>query len=323
MRSSIQFFVLAALSTACDSAPRELNPYVVEVNVTEWIQALESDDLFVSEPAIDGLVALGPNVIPALEAAFERENAPTRRGVAEVLQQIDSPKATDLLLHATDDPDEEVRIKAIGAIATSGDERAVPIIERALNDPSPAVYTAAVDACAAACRSPAALRRIVEIALHDEPFVRISISRRSIRYILRQEVGGRGQAARDAISSIAVPLLESASNRQERLRAALLVADLHDTAALPALHEALERPMEGVAPSVNEQMQIQVIAALGEVGNQESVAVLRDKGARDGLLQQLACRTLEQLAKRGVAEAAEQAEWCAPSHSSTTPAQRK
>jgi HEAT repeat protein len=307
-----------AAFAACNSAPQDSAPYKVEVDVSDWIMALGSDDLFASEPAMDGLAALGPNVIPALEAAFDREDASIRRGIIEVLQQIDSGDAVPLLLRAVEDPNEEVRIQALEALAASDDQRAEPIIERALNDSSPAVYAAAVDACAAECNSADALRRIVDIALHDQPFVRISIPRQTLRYILQQGDVGRAQAARDAIVRIALPLLASESDREERLRAALLVADLNDAAAVPALHDALSRALEGVAPNVNAQMQIQAITALGQVGNQESIAILRDRVERAGPLRPLACRALEQMARRGIGGAAEQADGCTPSSRTNT-----
>jgi HEAT repeat protein len=306
---------LASLIAACRSAPEEPSSYKVEVDVTQWIRALGSDDLFESEPAIDGLAALGSNAIPALEAAFAREDASTRRGVVEVLQQIDSAETVRLILRAVQDPDEEVRMEGLQALATSGDERAGPIIERALHDPNPAVYRTAIDACAAVCRSPDALRRIVELAIRDQPFVGISTPRHTLRYILHQEDEQRAQAARDAITNVAFPLLQSPNDRQLRLRAALLVADLSSAAAIPALRDALSRPIKGVPPRVDAQMRAQAIAALGQIDDRESVAILRKNVKRGEPFRTAACRALDQLARRGVEGAAAEAQRCAPATS--------
>jgi HEAT repeat protein len=270
-----------------------------------------SDDLFESEPAIDGLAALGPAVIPVLEASYGREGAPARRGFIEVLRQIDAPEIVPLLLRAARDPDDEVRHEAILGLGDSKDERARPIVEAALHDPAPAVRDAAVQACSAVCASPSALRHLVEIALHEQPFLRISIPRQTLRVILRGGTDSQVSVAREAIEAMALPLLRSDAGTEERVRAALLTADLRNPAAIPWLTDALEQGVAGVDKRLDPLIKMEVIRALGSVGDEESVDVLVRMSRRPmRAVQGIACEALAQLAQRGVARATVESRRC-------------
>jgi HEAT repeat protein len=285
---------LLLLGTSCDQPADPSDAYQVSVDVSPWIQALASDDLFESEPALASLVGLGPAAIPPLAAALERETAAIRIGVVEALERLRLPESVPPLIRAAGDPDASVRAEALMALGRLGDDRANEAVESALQDPVPSVVRAAAAACQSLCRSPKAIRRLVAIALSDRPQGGMVAGRGSLRAILNGPDARRAAAARQAVAETATPLLSPDAAPPERARAALLIADTGDTQAIPWLADLLESRDD-------PRLAVQAVTALGSLAHPEALEALR-RAAEDEspLLRAAACAALAHLARQGV-----------------------
>ena len=283
--------LLLALLSGCGR-----DRYRVDLNVERWIHDLGSDDLEVSSPAEDSLVSLGPSVLPALAQALEREPPEVRRGVVEVASRLPGSAGVPLLMKAmTDDRDDEVRSQSLLSLGVIGDARARPVAEAALADPALEIRMAAASACATLCASPEALKRLVEVGLHDDPLG----ARQSLAKMLEEPGGSRAPAARQAIEEKASPVLAADGSSEERVRAALLLAELGDPATTPVLVEAA-----GAADKPN--LRIYAVYELGKAGDERAVPVLAAHlHGGDAGLATYSYDALRRLAERGVRGASE------------------
>jgi HEAT repeat protein len=249
--------------------------------------------------------------MPALESAYGREEPAIRRGIIEVLQEIDAPGRDSLLLRAAQDPDVDVRTQAILGLGRSHDERARSVVEAALEDREPAIRDAAVEACATVCLTPSALRRLVDIAIHEPPILRIMRPRQTLRSLIGAENERQATAAREAIEAAARPLLREDSGAEERVRAALLIADLEDPAATPWLVDVLEHGLPGADERLRLLIQAQTIQTLGAAGDATCIDVLGRMSRRPtDPLKEAACQALQRLAQRGVEGAVAESRRC-------------
>jgi HEAT repeat protein len=283
--------VLLCLAAACAPRPApvpEPGPYVVTTDVTHWIRALETDDLFETQPAVAGLVALGPAVIPVLERAFEREPAQVRVGVVEVLSDLDVPETLPLLLRAAKDPEAEVRADALDALGGLRDERGREAVEAGLGDSDMSVVAAAARACARLCRSPAAMEALVHHALAG-----LGVANQSLVAILRAGSAEQVAAARAAVNDLTPKVIESDANPEMRVRAALLLVEVSPERALPSLRAYA---LGGAEPL----LRAAAVLALGAMGTEHDVAILEDlrKLPSGPYLSQVVCRALERMVER-------------------------
>jgi len=283
---------MLALTAACGRSESD-HPYRATIDLTTEIRALGSDDLFESDPAEAKIVALGPAALPALGLALEREPPAVRAGVVGALARLHTPETAPLLVTAAHDPAEEVRSAAVDALGGLADPRGQGVVEAALHDPGARVRLFAARACAALCSSPAALARLVEIALDDESLPASSWARASLRELL-----GRDAAARAAAGRAAKARLPEANPVEARARAALLLADLGDPAGAEALAVAAQH-------TTTLQLRLQAIYALGVVGDEASVPALAELLAdANPSVPVYAYDALGKLDARGVASAA-------------------
>jgi HEAT repeat protein len=252
--------VLLCLTAACSPKPApEASPYVVTTDVTPWIRALESDNLVDTQPAVEGLAALGPAVIPVLERAFERESAQVRVGVVEVLSDLDVPETLPLLLRAAKDSEPEVRADAVDALGGLRDERGRETIEDALGDSDTAVIAAAARACVQLCRSPEAMK-----ALASHAVAGVGVANQSLVTILRAGNGDQLVTAREAVTAMAKV---REGNPERQCRAALLLFPIEPEEALPSLRDYT---LTGTQPL----LRMQAIGALCAVGTEGDVHTL-------------------------------------------------
>jgi len=284
---------MLALTAACTRSESD-HPYRATIDLTPEIHALGSEDLFESDPAEAKIVALGSSALPALGLALEREPPAVRVGVVGTLAQLHTPDAAPLLVTAARDPAEDVRSAAIDALGGLGEAPGREAVEAALDDRSARVRLSAARACAALCSSPAALARLVEIALDDEPLPTTSWARSSLRALL-----GRDAEARSAAIRAALTRLPEANPIEARARAALLLADLGDPAGSEALLKAAQR-------ATTLQLRLYAIFALGDVGDEASVPVLAGLlGDPNPSVRAYAYDALGKLDARGIVPAAQ------------------
>ena len=262
------------------------DPYIVEIDVRPWIEALRSDDLFQIDPAIESLGALGDHAIPALRAALKIEGVQARINLVEVLRDIRTPATVAALVEAAADENEEVRRDAIEALGRLGDRRAQSTLEAALHDPSAKVSRAAVAACLAQCSSPAALRRLVEKSLEQRTALTAQTSLSRVAAANRDA----GVEIRKLADELAIPVMEDSGNSQ-RFDAALMVAQTGNEAAIPVLRECIEQKTQPM-------MSVLCIRGLGTLGSERSIAALAEaaRGDDDRLRRPAACKALATLA---------------------------
>lgn len=271
-------------------------PYVVAIDVTADIRALASDDPFVSEAAVEHLVALGPVALPVLARAYRQEPAAIRAGVVDVVRQLDTPAAVALLVEAAGDRDGAVRAAALIAIGLGREAAGSAAVEAALRDPDPRVRRSAILACGQVCASPEALARLVDLALGDGgTMVMAMAARQSLASAVTNGDAAQAERARAAIATRAVPAL-SAPEPARRLDAALTAALIGEPRTVPILAEALRDGPPALAPLA--------ALALGGVPTPEAVAVL-DRAARGDArgLANAACIGLQSLQARAVPSA--------------------
>lgn len=269
----LRVFALACWVVAMPSPPDRaasddtvVDPYVVTLDTRPWIEALRSDDLFRTEPAIAALASLGDLALPPLTAALASEGRRARGHIVEVLRDIGSPATVPLLLQAAGDADAAVRADAIEALGRTADARAQPAVEAALDDQAVEVVRAAAAACRTLCRSPAAMRRLVHLALAPAT---ASAARNSL---LAMAESDRGGTVATVIREVAGPPLRAAEP-PSRCHAALLLAGVATPEALPALRDCALAPLH---PFVT----IECVRALA-AGGAAATALLADV-ARQG-----------------------------------------
>lgn len=275
-------FLLCLLAACASRHKAEPERYVVTTDVTHWIRALETDDLFETEPAVEGLTALGPSVIPVLERALEREPASVRVGVVEVLGNLQVPETLPALLRAARDPEAEVRAGAVSALGELKDERGREAVEAALGDPDTSVAGAAARACKKICRSPHAMEALVQHAMAG-----LGVAGQSVVAILHGGTAEQSAAARAAVSMLAGQAMEKELNAENRVRAALLLVEASPERALPTLRDYAAN---GSDPLLRA-LAIRALSAFGTQGDSEMLDELR-KGTAGSSAGQSACRRL-------------------------------
>jgi len=279
--------LLAPLSIWAAAEPDD--PYVVRIDTRPWIEALRSDDLFVADPAIEALGELGDSVIPALEAAFSIENEQARLHIVEVLRDIRTPATVPLLGRAASDPQSDIRGDAIEALGKLADPAGREYIEAGLRDPDSTVQRKAVGACNRLCTSPAAVERLVELAIDRETNA-YTRARQSLHQLMQR--GKVDRASVQALSRrIALPVMNDPGAPNRDL-AALMVA----TAGLP---EALPNLIECATRHIDNQPMVSILCvqALGESGLDDAIPPLVELAAGDHrLLAPAACKALFTLA---------------------------
>lgn len=291
--------VLGAPCGAADDAPSR---YRVTVDLTDSIRALASEESSTYDAAVQLLSGLGIALLPTLAEALHREPERVRAGIVEVLDQIGEPECVPLLIEAGSDKSLEVRVDALVALGSLADERARPMVEGSLDDGAEPVRRAAATACATLCRSSTALRRLTEMAVRDPSLGALFPARHSLGVLVGDEDAETAKAARQAVEEIARPAFEKAAGHQERVRAALLLADVGDAGAISWLRESL--PAE-----TDPALRIQVIATLGDAGDESALPVLVDQ-AKDATRRPVVCRAFDRLAARQIKGAAEAARSC-------------
>lgn len=283
------------LAAGCGGSATE---YRVSTDLAPAIRALGSDDLEASERALDQVVALGRDALPALEVALRREPSPVRRGVVEALGRIDEPAATGILSRAAaEDPDPDVRYEAIEVLGARGAPASGAIVEKALADPLPKLRLAAAGACPSVCASAHAIDQLVDLAITDQPLANGIAARTALVRMLSGPDSERAERIRAAIRSRVPDALARAGTEERAARAALLASDVGDSTG----RAALARIAPGGAPAV---LRLQAIDARGRVGGSDDVSVL---AAIDGepTFSDYASDALRRLAARGVPRARE------------------
>jgi len=266
-------------------------------DIRPHLAALAGSDQEVANDAEEGLEELGPGIVPALLAAFPNQPPAARVRIVRVLAALRTNEAVAAVVRsASNDSQLEVRAAALRALAKIRDPRSGEIVMAALDDPLPAVRWAALDACVTLCTTPASIQKVATLAVSD-PDLTAGLMARTVLGRLR--ASGHGDAVQAAVAASAQPAL-SANTPDTRARAALLIADGGDAAALASLAT--------LAPGVSPELKRQVAFTLGVAGDVAAVAPLKALlGQQDAGVQLYAYDALRRLGDRGVRGAQEAA----------------
>jgi len=282
------------------------------LDVAPIVAALGADDVDARERAVERLVAIGPPVLPALEAALHDARPAVRIGVVEVLGALEAPGVADTLAGVAEhDADADVRYEALVTLGGRDQAAAARAAVRAMADEAPHVVLGGIGACAVACRDAEGFGRLVELALHA-PLPNGVVARSAIgRLLLENRDPARTAVLRTAVGDRALLLLDPATPPDVRLRAALLASDLGEAAALDALM--------AWAPEADGVLRAHVVWGLGQVGDARAVPILVALGAT--AISPYAYDALRRIAERGVPEArTAQAAWKGPKPAAAMPA---
>lgn len=170
--------VLLALSvalvlSACSIARSRPADSEIDQTVGELIQSLASADEEEHSAAVSGLVALGPHAPEALSKGLGNPDEDVRLGVVEALAQMPAETAVPLLLTALDDESWDVRLNTVEALGTFRDRRAVqPLMKRFEVDDDDQVRYECLTSLGL-IGDPAAVDLLVKGTSDEDPYVRM------------------------------------------------------------------------------------------------------------------------------------------------------
>jgi len=199
-----------------------------------------------------------------------------RRTSAEILGNLDEPRAQDTLVEALNDPDNEVKVASLQSLARAGAASAMLEVASHLDDPNTDVRAQAVETLSTLTKYPGGLRAYLGPMLKDEDgFVR---SRAAVG-LLRL---GPHNKARDLLRSMAV-----LGEQDDRIHAIRAMAEWGDLEAFTLIENELN---DRHAPS---PVRRAAAIALGSCDSAATATLLNtlsdsDLAVREGAVQGLA-----------------------------------
>jgi HEAT repeat protein len=287
--------IAAAFCWSCQEQPQEAPPAatLVTIDVAPLIEALATDDLFESDPAINRLAALGDAVVPTLANALKSDNKQQRLAIIEVLGDIGTESAQRVLVGAAGDSDAEVRADVIQSVGYYKIEAGTQAVERALDDPDMRVVRTAINACIFLCRSSESLEGLFRLGIQGQPRLARMLPPETLsRLRAREDIR---DALNSALSAQVLPRLTPETEPEVRVRAALLIARTDRPAALPWLIDFAEHGSVSV-------LRVNAVLAIGESASPDDLpALTRLSASDDRLVRASACRALDRLIERDAA----------------------
>ena len=256
------------VAVGCDRA-RDESPYAATLDLAPTIAQLGAEEQADVGEAIARLAALGDAAVPALERAVATEKHEIGLAALAGLGRIGSARADAALMAvATRQTDDEIRATALLRLGEGGRPTARPILEAALNHSSNMVSQTAAIACGALCTSPAAIDRIVDMAVREVPAVELGRIRATLGRLLASADQAAATHAREAIVARTAPILAAADAPLDlRTRAALIAADAGVADVEPVL-------LAAARDSTDPALRTAAIHWLGRSGSAAGVPVL-------------------------------------------------
>lgn len=214
-----------------------------------------------------------------VEAALQgmkHPDPPVRRASAEILGNLDEPRAQDALVAALDDAESEVRVVTLQSLARAEAASAMLEVTSCLNDPEAEVRAQAIETLCALTRYPQGLKTHLEPMLKDpDAFVRSRAAVGLLQLDTHLE-------ARNLLRSMAV-----LGGQDDRIHAIRAMADWGDLEAFALIENELN---DQYAPS---PVRRAAAIALGSCGSNAIASLLEalsddDPGIREGAVLGLA-----------------------------------
>jgi HEAT repeat protein len=296
MRSVLLVVMVASLGCGDASPPAPTtSPYTATLDVSALVRQLDTEETFDADEAAAKLAGLGEPVLPALEAALAREGETIRVGIVEALGQMESPRALEVLARvARSDPAPVVRGSAVLALGQSGEASVRPALEAALADPSIMASGTAAVVCGGICTTPAAIDRLVEIALGPLPEAELSRMRGSFARLLDGDPAAASHA-RECLRARAPEALDPSRPLLERARIAMFAMQAGVAGMEPVLVDAVR---SGSATGARTA----ALETLARLGSAAAVPAL-EAAAHEPETAVAALRALQAIAARGIPEA--------------------
>lgn len=111
------------------------------------------------------LLACGPKP-DAVITGMASENPALRLDMVTVARQVDDPAVTEALVGVLEDPDADIRQRALEALAEHGSVEAVPAVAERVGDRDPAVQAAAIQALGR-LKDPQGVDALIRVATDD------------------------------------------------------------------------------------------------------------------------------------------------------------
>ena len=208
--------------------------------------------------------------IGGLLVAIDDAHPSVRRLSAQLLADVDDPRATAALERALGDDDPSVRAQAIDALASAPDRVEADTFLPLLDDPDAAVAASAAAATATPPNTASAARVLLRLAADADPTVRST----ALRHL--------AAAPADAAAGLATPALDD-EDPAVRSTALATLAAVRPVDALGAAIRMFEDP----SPRVREAA-VAAAAGLGDRSVDEVLDALDRPAARDAALRSLA-----------------------------------
>ncbi len=208
--------------------------------------------------------------IGGLLVAIDDAHPSVRRLSAQLLADVDDPRATAALERALGDDDPSVRAQAIDALASAPDRVEADTFLPLLDDPDAAVAASAAAATATPPNTASAARVLLRLAADADPTVRST----ALRHL--------AAAPADAAAGLATPALDD-EDPAVRSTALATLAEVRPVDALGAAIRMFEDP----SPRVREAA-VAAAAGLGDRSVDEVLDALDRPAARDAALRSLA-----------------------------------
>ena len=198
------------------------------------------------------------------------------------------PRAVEVLLDASRGPEAQVRMHA-AEVVEAMPERALPLVQLAIDDPNPAVRFAALVNVGRLKLSSLAARAAEMAGDADEP-----------GYVRAAAAFAADRNGREVDLSPIIRLLWDNSPGQ-RANAALLLGLSGRRSAIPMLRDAANDPLPRARPVQRELLGLQVSEALVRLGSEEELQVIRGSAYSSfGEVRVLAVLTLGRLGDGGM-----------------------
>ena len=202
-------------------------------------------------------------------------NPLVRRTSAEILGNLDEPRAQDALVSALGDPEAEVKVAALQSLARMGSASSMLEVAARLYNPNAEVRAQAVETLCALTRYPHGLRTYLEPLLRDsDNFVRC----RAAVGLLRL---GTHPAARDMLRSMSM-----LGEQDDRIHAIQAMAEWGDLEAFALIENELN---DQYAPTPVRRAAAMALGVYGASATEALLNTLADEdpSVRDGAVQGL------------------------------------
>jgi len=232
--------------------------------------------LFTAEDEPFGGVQQDATTVDVALQGIKHSDPLVRRTAAEILGNLDEPRAQDALVNALADPEGEVRVAALQSLSRAEVPAAMLEVASRLNDPEPEVRAQAIETLSVLTQYPGGLKTYLEPMLKDsDSFVRARAAVGLLRLGMHTE-------ARDMLRSMSV-----LGEQDDRIYAIQAMAEWGDQEALLLIENELN---DKHAPS---PVRRAAAIALGMCGTNATNTLLDtlsddDPGVREGAVLGLA-----------------------------------